>query len=132
MGKRVFLTTTVRNWRHIGRIKERHEFDVSYQRNITYRLKNKKENDFDYILEHKECKNISKDVLLRKLSELSSLPESVIHCVLLDFFDLISLSLLNDKSVTLHDFCQLSKNNGKIAFRPSKHLIEDCCHFVEN
>lgn len=131
MGRRFFLTSTTRDWHNMRRIKARHEFDVSYQKNVTYRLKNKKENNFDYILEHSDCKTITKDVLLQKLSEISSLPEPVIHCVLLDFFDLISLSLLNEKTISLHSFGSLSKVNGKIVFRPSKQLVEDTCHFDE-
>lgn len=128
MGERVFLSDTSRYWRFIGKETEKHEFDAKYSMTVTSRTCHDEKNSFEYILEHDDCSVIGKDVLIRKISETSNLPERIINCVLLDMFDLMTLALQNDKRISLHSFGSFYKGNENVIFEPSRQLKRECFH----
>ena len=125
MGKRIFLSSSVRNWRYISKVKERHEFDSSYNNVISSRSICDESKLFDNVITSNKVNTVSTYSLIRKISEVSSLPESIVHCVLMDMIDLVSFALTNNKNVSIHSFGSFSVNEGSVVFKPSKQLLNE-------
>lgn len=122
--KKLFSVSTQRNWSSLFCvINRKHEFDSRFDEVLTSRCNC---DEYDDVISNEKKTNVSNTTFIKKLSEIMRLPQSVVNSVILDFTDLIALTLSKNKHVTLHSFGRFSysKENKSVQFTPSKAFIE--------
>lgn len=122
--KKIFCkTSTNRLYNLCRRLKQKHEFDVSYKQVYSDRINRKKFIKFDDILSKESLKIINTSCLVNKISEETGLPERVIGATLLTFIDCLYIAIQKNKTISIHDFGVFYKDELGIKFKQAKNFI---------
>lgn len=120
--KKLFSLSGQRKWStSTWKIKRKNEFDAQYEETLTLRCPCV---EYDAIMEGKNnC--VPNGSFIKKLTEITRLPQSVVNAVLLDFVDLILLTVSKNKSVSIYSFGRFFPTNDEkiISFIPSNAFI---------
>lgn len=130
MAKKCFCSVlgynAARNWQNrITKIKKRHEFDDKYGECITSRT-SKTRRSFEEVMTNENISFLTKDSLIKVISDITNLPDKVINTVILDLFEIIGLALSKNKKISLHGIASFSIEDNKIAIYPSRKYKEVC------
>ena len=129
--KKLFSVSAQRNWGKASwQVKRRHEFDSKYF--DIHSLRNKCVG-YDEALVNTKHKTVPNGSFIKKLSETTRLPESVINAVLLDFVDLIALAISKNKDVGIWGFGRFECSNEEVLkFIPAKPFKEIILELLKN